>query len=81
MDHPSHDDAVPAACEQYCVNDLPIPAKVKLFEHQPGDQVFLLAPSAGAPIVTGATLVTPLFDRLHPPPGIALYARFGRLAL
>lgn len=79
--HHENDDATPSGCEQFCANDVAIPAKVKLFEHQSADQALLLAPTLGVTIVTGATSVPLLLDHPDPPPGIALYARFLRLAL
>ena len=80
--HHESDDATPSGCEQFCANDVAIPAaKVNLFEHQSADQALLLAPMLGVTIVTGATPVPLLLDHPDPPPGIALYARFLRLAL
>ncbi len=79
--HHHDDSAAPSDCEQFCANDLLIPAKVKLFEHQPAEQAFLLVPAAGVPIMSGATPDSLLLDHPDPPPGIALYARFLRLTL
>ena len=80
-DHQGQDDDAPPGCEQFCNDEFPVPAKLTLGQDQPGDQALLLAPVLATPIVTAAPPVTLLLERPHPLPGIALYARFLRLAL
>ena len=71
----------PPGCEQFCTDVVRAPVKSTLVLDQPAEQALLLATVVGAPTVTSAVPATSPLDRPHPPPGIALYSRFLRLAL
>ena len=77
--HDEQGDNSPPGCEQFCTDVALV--KSTLAQDQLGEPALLAAPVLGAPMVTGAALVTSPLDRPHPSPGIALYTRFLRLAL
>ena len=80
-EHQGQDGDAPTGCEQFCIDESPVPVKFTLIHDQPGEQTVLLAAVLGAPMVVSVAPVTSLHDRPHPPPGIALYTRFLHLAL
>ncbi len=75
------DDGTPPGCEQFCVNDAPVPTKCTLVHDQPGEQAALFVAIWRAPVVAAAALPISLHDRPHPSLGVSLYTRFLRLAL
>ncbi|MEO8133933.1 MAG: hypothetical protein ABI831_08160 [Betaproteobacteria bacterium] len=69
-------------CAQFCASDLTVPSASKYFQTTSDEQPLIVAPSSqGAVVASSATLLASRLDRRRPPPGVALYARFVRLAL
>ena len=79
--HHEQSDNSPPGCEQFCTDMVRAPVKSTPVLDQSGEPALLLAPVLGAPMVTCAAPLTSLLVHPHPPPGIALYTRFLRLAL
>lgn len=75
------DDGTPPACNQFCANDLPILAKIKLVQDQSSAQSLIISLLAVEPIITSGFPVASLFPSPDPPPGIAVNTHFVRLAL
>lgn len=80
-DDQGQDGYAPPGWEQFCVDDAPVPTKCTLVHDQPGEHAVLFVAICCAPMVAATAPVIALPDRPHPPPGIALYTRFLRLAL
>ena len=70
-----------AGCAKFCADDLPLLTKLMLACDQPDEQAVLVSVMFGKPQLMGVALIASLPPRPHPPPGIALYTRFVRLAL
>ena len=75
------DDGAPPGCAQFCAENLPLVAKLKLVQDQPSAQPMLNSSLAVEPLLTVVTPVASLLRSTDPPPAIAVYTRFVRLAL
>jgi hypothetical protein len=74
------DDAKVPGCEQFRATDLPALTKIQSAQDLPGGPT--LAPAPFIEVLPAWASVTPKPMRwTHPPPDIALYTRFVRLAL
>jgi hypothetical protein len=68
-------------CEKFCAEDLPIPAKLKAFHDLPDGQFLLASPSVGGSFQATKVASLPRLAARDPPPALAIYTRFVRLAL
>lgn len=74
------EDPLPA-CEQFCADDTPLLAKLKIVGDGPAGSALLVgAPTSGAPISAPLRAYKPR-PGMDLPPGIAINTRFVRLAL
>ena len=79
--HDTSDDGVSPACDKFCSDDLPVLAKLKAVQDPPTGQVLMGPPIVGESFQTTVAAVASLLLSPDPPPGIAVYIRFVRLAL
>lgn len=78
---PDTDESGSPACKQFCADDLPVLAKIKLVQDQASAQALPVSPLSVAPVLAGGLNAVPPLRSRQPPPGIALNIRFVRLAL
>ena len=74
------DETLPA-CDRFCADDIPLLSKLKFVEDSPAAPAvlsFALGPSVCLPAPPRSSSA---LGRPDPPPGIAVYTRFVRLAL
>lgn len=74
------DGSAPPDCAQFCNDDLPLFAKLKLVQDLPAAQPLLVTPFDVPAAVDPSTRVVPT-HLAHPPPDVPLYLRSLRLAL
>jgi len=79
--HDGSDDGVSRACEKFCSDDVPVPAKVKAVQDPPTVQSLLVPTLVGESFQIATAPVPSLLSSPDPPPGIAVNIRFVRLAL
>jgi hypothetical protein len=75
------DDSTPPGCDQFCADNFPLLAKLKLVQDQSGAQPLLISLSSVAPMPTSEATVASLSRSPDPPPVVAVNIRFLRLAL
>jgi hypothetical protein len=75
------DDTAPPGCDQFCADDFPLLAKLKLVQDQSGTQPLLISLSSVEPMPTSEATVASLSRSPDPPPVVAVNIRFLRLAL
>lgn len=78
--HDRSDDGASPACHKFCSDDLPVLAKLKAVQDPPTGQA-LMGPSFVGESFQTVAPVSSLPPSTDPPPGIAVYIRFVRLAL
>jgi hypothetical protein len=78
--HDGSDGAFPA-CDKFCSDDLPVLAKLKAVQDPPTGHALMEPPFVGESFQTAVAAVPSLLPSPEPPPGIAVYIRFVRLAL
>lgn len=74
------DESAPPDCAQFCNDDLPLFAKLKLVQDLPSAQPLLVAALEVFVAADPSTRVVPT-HLAHPPPDVPLYLRSLRLAL
>ena len=79
--HDKSDDGASPACDKFCSDDLLVLAKLKAVQDPPAGQALLGLPFVGESFQTTVAAVPSLPPSPDPPPGIAVYIRFVRLAL
>ena len=79
--HDRSDDGASPACHKFCSDDLPVLAKLKAVQDPPSGQALMGPPFVGESFQTTVAPVPSLPPSPDPPPGIAVYIRFVRLAL
>jgi hypothetical protein len=79
--HDGSDDSASPTCDKFCSDDLPLLAKLKAVQDPPTGQALMGPPFVGELFQTPAAAVPSLLPSPGPPPGIAVYIRFVRLAL
>ena len=79
--HDRSDDGASPACDKFCSDDLAVLAKLKAVQDPPTGQALMGPPFVGESLQTTVAAVPSLLPSPDPPPGIAFYIRFVRLAL
>jgi len=70
-----------SGCDQFCADDFPLLAKLKLVQDQASAQPLLVSLPSVAPMPTSQATVAFLSRSPDPPPVVAVNTRFIRLAL
>jgi len=81
VDSHDHRDDVDPGCEGVFADDVPLLAKLTSVQDQPGGQAFVAPSRAGMPLPLAVLTASAILHRPRPPPGIAAYTLFVRLAL
>lgn len=75
------DDDAHQHCERNGADEMALLAKLQSVQDQPGGQAFILPPGVGDSFLARLSTSPVLLYRPRPPPGIAVYTLFARLAL
>ena len=80
-EHDGWNDGASPSCDQFCADDFPVLAKLKAVQDPPTGQPLIGPSFVGESFQTTVVPIPSLLPSPDPPPGIAVYIRFARLAL